>query len=503
MSSARRFAAAGLRKSAETVTGIRFATLPRLFPGPRRFKLMPRPKKSLTHSALAAYLCIGVAILLLLGVCGWFAFRDARTARLTLLQLKVSELRALAQRAVGRIERDLEQQSIVELGKLNAEDWASSRWAVPADPKQGRYAAIVTLRNRVVLHTNPELVGEHRGWPWFERFLPEVGDDVVVTRSQVLAGEPAYDIRVPIILNGQTVGDYHTGFTIAWFDRLAQTQLNQFSPGRILLVGGVLLIVLLATTSLFYIAANVLRLHKAMSQHELQRTTETSQLAAGMAHEIRNPMHAIRLNLHALAKVDGENRLRLSREEHNRLLAESNREIDRVERLMQEFLDFANPDAPRNETVDLTAEIQSTLDFVQREMERQQITVQTNFPEATVYVRMDSDRLRQLLLNLLRNAEQALDGPGRIDVSITPTDRYALVTIANSGPAISASDRERIFEPFYSTKKNGSGLGLPLVRRFVNEANGTIACEDNGHHGTVFRIKLPRYHQPSKRNYLL
>jgi signal transduction histidine kinase len=75
------------------------------------------------------------------------------------------------------------------------------------------------------------------------------------------------------------------------------------------------------------------------------------------------------------------------------------------------------------------------------------------------------------------------------------------VTVANSGPTIPVPDRERIFEPFYSTKKNGSGLGLPLVRRFVHEANGTIACDANGQHGTVFRIKLPRYTQTPKRNH--
>jgi signal transduction histidine kinase len=488
---------------AEAIAGTRIATRDASPQNAGGLALMQRTKKSLTRSAFAAYLCICVAILLLLGVCVWVVVREVRIARSTLLQSEAARLRAKIERLVGRIENDLQRRGVSDLSTLHPDHWRGAGWtgSIAVDHDH-RYATIVTLRRQVVMHTNQDLIGQFLEPTWFNQSVPQAGEDVVLTHSPVLGnGQPAYDIRVPIIVNGQAVGDYHAGFTWSWFNQQAARGRNRFWQRGFVAVGGVMLIVLLATTSLFYIAASALGLHKAMSQKELQRASETSQLAAGLAHEIRNPMHAIRLNLHALAKVDGENRLRLSPDEHNRLLTESNREIDRVERLIQELLDFANPDAPRNELVDIASEIQSTLDFIHRELDRQQITVETAFPATPTLVCIDSDRLRQLLLNLLRNAEQALDGPGRIDVSVTPTDRYALVTVANNGPAIPAQDQERIFEPFYSTKKNGSGLGLPLVRRFVNEANGTIDCETNGSRGTVFRIKLPRFTHMPKRNY--
>jgi two-component system sensor histidine kinase AtoS len=224
----------------------------------------------------------------------------------------------------------------------------------------------------------------------------------------------------------------------------------------------------------------------------LKRATEVAQLAAGLAHEIRNPMHAIRINLHALAKVDSDRRLKLAAEEHTKLLAESDREIERVEKLMHELVTFASPDKPKIEILDLKTEVQSLLDFINREMTRQHIVIATHFASTSAHVRFDADRLRQIMLNLMQNAEQALRGPGKIDISISSDAERVSLRVADNGPGIPEEDRQRIFEPFYSTKANGSGLGLALVRRFVTEADGAITCESNSPKGTIFRIELPR-----------
>ncbi len=288
---------------------------------------------------------------------------------------------------------------------------------------------------------------------------------------------------------------------------MATTTLDLTSPGsnngrrhnatsflrqRAFIGGGILLIVLLATTSLFHIATHAVSLRKAITQTQLNRATEVAQLAAGLAHEIRNPMHALRINLHALGKVDDERRLKLPPEDHRKLLEESNREIQRVEQLMQELVNFASPDEPRDVVIDLKSEVQSTLDFIDHELLRHEITIHTHFPPASVMVRFDPGRLRQLLLNLLQNAEQACEGPGNIDVSIRQSAHRVSLTIADDGPGIPETDRQRVFEPFYSTKKDGSGLGLPLVQRFVTEAKGTVECEQNTPRGTAFQIELPR-----------
>ncbi len=130
----------------------------------------------------------------------------------------------------------------------------------------------------------------------------------------------------PFTLNGQDLGDYHVGLLAAPFDKWVDGKSQEFLWQRAHFIGGILLIVLLATTSLFYIATHNVGLRKAITEAELIRATEMVQLAAGIVHEIRNPMHAIRLNLYALAKIDDEGRLKLSPDEHRKLLDESNRE---------------------------------------------------------------------------------------------------------------------------------------------------------------------------------
>jgi two-component system nitrogen regulation sensor histidine kinase NtrY len=142
--------------------------------------------------------------------------------------------------------------------------------------------------------------------------------------------------------------------------------------------------------------------------------------------------------------------------------------------------------------LELTTEVRSILDFVEQEMDRMDVKIRTHFPSQSALVRFDPNRLRQVLLNLLQNAQQALQGPGEVDISISQTPARVTMRIADNGPGLPEPDRQRVFEPFYSLKKNGSGLGLALVNRYVLEAKGTVTCE--GHHprGTAFVIELPR-----------
>jgi signal transduction histidine kinase len=330
--------------------------------------------------------------------------------------------------------------------------------------------------------------------------LTATGDNVVQTASQVLAaGLPAYDIRVPIVVDHREVGEYHVGFDVDWFGEQATRQQNLFLRRRMLGVSGVLVIALLAATSLFYIAAHASTLRRAMSVAHLERATEIGQLAAGLAHEIRNPLHAIRLNLYAMGRMDEQGCPKLSAAERRKVLAESAREIDRVERLMHELVGFGGPNEPQAALVDLKSEIESMLDFTRQKLVRQEIKSRTNFPAGPVWVLVDPSRLRQLLLNLLRRAEQALAGSGQIDVTISQTSSRVLLRVADDGPEIPEADRERVFDPFYSTANYGSGLGLALAKRFVEEAEGSIKCEANVPRGTVVCIDLPRAAGPKKR----
>jgi len=449
------------------------------------------PRRSLSRSAVAAYLCICAALVLLLALTIWGAYRDLNSLRAALLNAELNRLRSLAERTVGRLERDLETGDDKQLTTLGESHWLKRRWERVAKDDSQMYAAIVGNDSRIDHHTRPSLVGQRLPNDWYDQVAAELGDDVVVTKpSDFSLGRVAYDVHVPIILNGQEVGEYHAGMNLsAVQNQLAQYE-RAFLQRRALLVGGVLLIVLLATTSLYYIATHSVSLRKTIDQDSIERATEVGALVAGLAHEIRNPLHAIQLNLHTLRRAQTRKQV-LAADEMETLLEESIHEIDRIEGLMQQLVGFATPDQPREEVIDLASEVNGVVDFLHHELLRSNIEVETELPSQRVDVRMDHGRLRQVMLNLLQNAQQAMEDGGRLRVTLRRHRGRAYLSIADNGPGIAEEDRRRIFKPFYSTKDNGTGLGLPLVKRFVEEADGEIDCRSNGSGGTTFRIVLP------------
>jgi signal transduction histidine kinase len=333
---------------------------------------------------------------------------------------------------------------------------------------------------------------------WYTRVLLEVGGDVVETDSTALAqGELAYDVRVPIEVNGREVGEYHAGFDRSWFDKRIGESQDVF--GRLLLfIGGVLLIVLLASTSLYYIASHSISLRRAVDSASLERATEVGKLAGGLAHEIRNPLQAIRINLHALRNVH-DHKAQLPDEEITKALDQSTREIGRIEHLMQELVGFATPSEPRNDPIDLSSEIQGVVEFIEQEMLRHNIELRTRLPSHPVWVKLDQGRLRQIMLNLLQNAQQAMEsGGGRINISLAQHRGHVEISIADDGPGINEKDRTRIFEPFFSTRNDGTGLGLALVKRFIDEVDGDLHCEPNRQGGATFHIVLKEASPPRK-----
>jgi two-component system sensor histidine kinase HydH len=219
------------------------------------------------------------------------------------------------------------------------------------------------------------------------------------------------------------------------------------------------------------------------------------KLAAGLAHEIRNPLHAIQLNLHSFRRVH-EQKAELPPDEITKMLEESSREIDRIEQLMQQLIDFATPDEPRDQLIDLTSEIQDIVEFIRQEILDTKIEIQARLPRGPVWARMDRGRLRQIMLNLLQNAQQAMEEGGKIEVGLTRRRALIEITVADSGPGIREEDRQRIFEPFFSTKLEGTGLGLALVKRFIDEVDGQIHCDANSDGGVTFRIELPEASSP-------
>jgi signal transduction histidine kinase len=302
-------------------------------------------------------------------------------------------------------------------------------------------------------------------------------------------GRRAYDICVPIKVGRHTVGRYHAGFDVDWFEGEAAAARHQIALRWTIVIGGITVVVLLAAASLYYLAYRSAVLGNMADMVQLQRVTELGQVAAGLAHEIRNPLHAIRLNLHALGRMQN-GRCRLSAEEVKTIVGESNEEIARLDRLIEELLGFAKPEKARDEDIDVVSELQGILGFVTQEMQSSGVEVAAELPVDRAVVHLDPARLRQVMLNLLMNAKDATGEGGRIDVDLVRRDDRFEIRVSDDGPGIADDDRRHIFDPFYTTKQGGSGLGLALAKRLVEEARGRIDCR-SGRSGTTFCVSLP------------
>jgi signal transduction histidine kinase len=215
-----------------------------------------------------------------------------------------------------------------------------------------------------------------------------------------------------------------------------------------------------------------------------ERLAAIGKMAAHVTHEIRNPLSSIGLNLEMLNDE-------LKTEEARQLASAIGREVQRLELLSEEYLRVARLPSPRMEADDVAAVIEEIADFTKQEMERAGCKVVLDVKDDLPPALFDEAQLRQALLNLLRNAREASTDGGTIDVTVRAEGMSVVISVLDRGAGIPDEIRERVFEPFFSTKGEGTGLGLAITRHIVEAHGGSITCAAREGGGTVFRIALP------------
>lgn len=208
------------------------------------------------------------------------------------------------------------------------------------------------------------------------------------------------------------------------------------------------------------------------------------QMAAGIAHEVRNPLMAIKLLIQALAEGRTGDRLR------PRDIAVLEEEILRLEQIVASFLDFARPPRPERRPVDLAALATEVAQRVCGRANLQDVSLNVSIPDSGVIADLDANQLQQVLYNLLFNALDALPSGGRVEVSVDRDGGRAVLRVADNGPGLPQEVRDRLFEPFVSTKDSGMGLGLSICRRIIESHGGAIVSETTGS-GASFVVRLP------------
>ena len=453
----------------------------------------PRPL-ALRGSNLSIWSCV-LAAVAIVGILG--AAIGAYDVRRAVEDLRADELRRLqfnAERSAAQIESELlEQRDPLNLSSVSKAQWLRRYWSRNLTRQPGRlYAAVIGRDGLVIAHTHSDFEGRRLALEQDRTDEALMNTVVAELNHEILTvGRTAVDVSVPIYGGGEPLGNYHTGLDAAWLEsRLSAEGFGRTRFWTILVIGMCALL-LLSSVAVVRVTRHTAKLEYELDAAHARRISEMHELVLGIAHEIRNPLNAIRLNLHTIGQLFRDEAA-LDDVEIRSMLGEMTGEITRLENLMREMLGFVQTSADPPPPTDIGDEVQRSVSFFGPNLDRRGVQVHVDLGDEACLAAIDSRRMRQVLLNLLNNALEALPSGGKVEIGVRRRRGQVEITVADDGPGVRVDDRERVFVPFYSTKASGTGLGLALARKFIEEAGGTITCESRPDKpGCLFRIVLP------------
>jgi len=223
---------------------------------------------------------------------------------------------------------------------------------------------------------------------------------------------------------------------------------------------------------------------------QAEKLASIGRLSATIAHEIRNPLTSVKLNIQRIAESEHLDEIE---REHLGICQEG---VGQIEKFIKELLDFTRVPELARERFPLDQVLEESLKMLKDAFRQKRVTVEKSYAQGLPPANVDGDRLRQVFLNLLRNAFEAVDEGGRISVSLAAgggeEGRTYLVRISDNGAGIPEKDRENIFEPFFTTKSSGFGLGLANARKIVEQHGGSVRVVGKRGRGSAFVVILPR-----------
>lgn len=215
------------------------------------------------------------------------------------------------------------------------------------------------------------------------------------------------------------------------------------------------------------------------------RLSAVGQLAASLAHEIRNPLASIEGAIDIVERATSEERRR-------EFLAIIKKETVRLKNLLTNLLDFARPRPPQMRNARVEAAVESVAQLAAPKAAQRGIVLQTGIPANLPLVECDVEQIKQVLLNIMLNAIEACSAGGKVVLTIRDQGDNIVIGVTDDGCGINEADLEKIFDPFYTTKEGGTGLGLPISYQILAQHSGEITVERNADKGTTFNLILPR-----------
>ncbi|MEQ8822482.1 MAG: ATP-binding protein [Sumerlaeia bacterium] len=245
---------------------------------------------------------------------------------------------------------------------------------------------------------------------------------------------------------------------------------------------------------------------RAAEAHQMDSMRSLATLTAGIAHEIKNPLNSMTIHAQLISKSARNFRAELHRDDAEptpdlqRLTHSTDvllEEISRLTRIVDQFIRAVRPANPNMQPCDLRSVLESVADLIRPECEERRIEVVTDFDPLVPKLQMDPEQIHQALLNIAKNAMEAIDKPeGRIVLRTALKSDHVQIEVEDNGCGIPPEDRLAIFEPYHTTKAHGTGLGLMVVFRIVSAHQGALGLDSEVGEGTVFKIALPLDERP-------
>ncbi len=231
--------------------------------------------------------------------------------------------------------------------------------------------------------------------------------------------------------------------------------------------------------------------HNEANMVESERLDAVKLLAAGVAHEIGNPLNALNIHLQLLDREIKKLSEDKSADLHE-LLDVARTEVSRLDLIITQFLHAIRPSAPTLVVEQIDLLLKETLNLIKQEIQDRKINVSLDCPKYIPEIKLDRNQIKQAFFNLIRNALQAMPDGGELRIVINVSDDFVEVSFQDSGVGISSEELGQIFDPYHTTKEEGSGLGLMVVQRIIQDHGGQIDVVSKVGTGTSFTVLLPR-----------
>jgi signal transduction histidine kinase len=346
------------------------------------------------------------------------------------------------------------------------------------------HVALLDKNGKILAHTNSRLLNQISKEPSI--IAAQSNPEPFGRMVEPTGGMRHYDVVKPLTVNGSNIGTLEIGLSLKPMEAAWRRALNSM----IIFGLAILIVGILGMATIFYNQQNHLQKVKSLEAEisRQERLSELGNMAATVAHEIRNPLNSVSMGLQ---RLKGEFTPTQDQDDYARFLDLMQAEVRRLNSIVEQFLSLARPLNLKPEPLSVEAFLNDITTLVAGDASSSNVKIDLKVAPGLPGLQADPNHLKQLLLNLIRNGVQAMPQGGTLTIDARPDKDFLQLTVSDHGTGMTTETLAHIFEPYFTTKPNGSGLGLSIARRIAEAHGGNITVESNPGRGSRFQVLLP------------